>query len=276
VSAVRTFQIRRGADRARTRTEWLDSRHSFAFGSHYDPDNTGFGLLLANNSDVLQPGPGYPVHAHRDIEILSWVVAGSLVHQEYGGTATVIQAGQLHHLSAGSGLRHTEFSAGDQPVRVVQMWLAPDEFGQPPASGLLRSGDRLAGGKLVEIATAAGEPATLRIRQRAAALSVARLPAGAAVTLPAARYVHVFLTAGSVTFEPDGGETDGGETGDGETDDGGETGGGGGGGALVAGDALRITDGDGGLVRAGEPAELLVWRMHAGIEAAAGPSTYPG
>ena len=140
------FVIRRGADRARTRTDWLDSRHSFAFGPHYDPDNTGFGLLQAFNSDVLQPGPGYPVHAHRDVEILSWVLAGSLVHQDAAGTATVVRPGDLHQLSAGSGIRHTESAAGDQPVEVVQMWLAPDESGQPPRHRLLRVGDRLAGG----------------------------------------------------------------------------------------------------------------------------------
>jgi hypothetical protein len=283
VSAVSTFEIRRGADRARTRTEWLDSAHSFAFGPHYDPDNTGFGLLVAHNCDVLQPGPGYPVHAHRDIEILTWVVAGTLAHSERDGTPTVIPAGQLHYLSAGSGIRHTEFSADDQPVQVVQMWLTPDEFGLPPTSCLLQPGDRLASGELVEVASgaAAGQDGVLRIRQRAAALSVARLPAGATMPLPAARYLHVYLTAGSGTFE----------TGDGQVL-----------GVLAAGDALRITGDDDALritddalritgdavritghadlgpavVRAAEPAELLVWRMQAGIGATAGQSTYPG
>ncbi|HEX8767817.1 MAG TPA: pirin family protein [Jatrophihabitans sp.] len=240
-----TFQIRRGADRARTRTEWLDSRHSFAFGSHYDPDNIGFGLLLAHNSDVLQPGAGYPVHAHRDVEILTWVMAGSLVHQECGGTATVIPAGQLHHLSAGSGIRHTEFSADERPVHVVQMWLAPDEFGLPPSHRSLPVAERLAGGGLVRVASGSADPESpdvLRIRQRAAALSVARLPAGAAVTLPAARYVHVFLTSGSATVQPPDGEPVG---------------------TLAAGDALRITDGGGERLAAEQPAELLVWQMDA-------------
>jgi redox-sensitive bicupin YhaK (pirin superfamily) len=243
VSAVSTFEIRRGADRARTSTEWLDSRHSFAFGSHYDPDNTGFGVLLANNSDVLQPGPGYPVHSHRDVEILTWVVAGSLIHQECGGAATVIRTGQLHYLSAGSGIRHTEFSADDQPVHLVQMWLAPDELGLPPTSRLLQPGDRLAGAALVQLASGLAGPQSpdvLRIRQRAAALSVARLPAGAAVTLPAARYLHVFLTSGSGRFE----------TGDGQIL-----------GVLAAGDALRITDGDGERMSADEPATVLVWEL---------------
>ena len=246
MGAVSTYEIRRGADRARTRTEWLDSWHSFAFGSHYEPDNTGFGVLVAHNSDVLQPGPGYPAHAHRDIEILTWVLAGTLVHQDLAGASTVVAAGQLHHLSAGSGIRHTEFSAGDQPVHVVQMWLTPDEIGLPPSHQLAAVGDRLDSGQLVEIASglAADGDGVLRIRQRAAALSAARPPAGAVVRLPAARYLHVYLTAGSATVQ----------AADGEVLD-----------VLAAGDALRITDGGGERLTAGDPAELLVWRMDTGI-----------
>jgi len=246
VSGVSTFEIRRGGDRARTRTEWLDSWHSFAFGSHYDPDNTGFGVLVAHNHDVLRPWPGYPAHAHRDIEILTWVLAGSLVHQDLAGTSTVVQAGQLHHLSAGSGIRHTEFSAGDQPVHVVQMWLTPDEPGGPASHQSASVGDRLDSGELVEIAsglTAAGD-GVLRIRQRAAALSVARPPAGATVRLPAARHLHAYLAAGSATVEAADGQVLG---------------------TLAAGDALRITGGGGERLTACAPAELLVWRMEAGL-----------
>lgn len=241
MSRVSRYEIRRGVDRARSRTEWLDSRHSLAFGSHYDPDDTHFGLLLAHNEDVLQPGPGYPEHVHRDVEILTWVLAGSLRHHDLAGDSTLIRAGQLHHISAGAGIRHTESSADDQPVRLVQMWLSPDEFGQAPSHRLLAVDDRLDCAELVEIASGLARPEdqdVLRIRQRAAALSVARLPAGATVTLPAAHYLHVFLAAGSVTVQTAAGAQ-----------------------ALVAGDALRITDGGGERVSADQPAELLVWLM---------------
>jgi redox-sensitive bicupin YhaK (pirin superfamily) len=159
----------------------------------------------------------------------------------------VIAPGQLHHLSAGSGIRHTEFSADDQPVQVVQMWLSPDEFGLPPSSQLVSVGDRLDSGELVEIAsgvTGRSGDGVLRIRQRAAALWAARLPAGATVTLPTARYLHLYLAAGSVTVE----------SGDGRAV-----------GVLAAGDALRITEGGAERVSADQPAELLVWRMQAGI-----------
>jgi len=243
VSPVSTYQLRRGADRSRTSTDWLDSAHSFAFGPHYEPDNTCFGMLLAHNEDLLQPGPGYPVHAHADVEILTWVLAGSLTHSDCAGGETVISAGQLHHVSAGSGIRHTEFSATDQPVRLVQMWLSTDQPGLAPSRRLLPVGDRLASARLVEVASGLAEPAdqdVLRIRQRGAALSVARLPAGAALTLPAAPYVHLFLASGAVAVHaPDGAAAQ----------------------ALVAGDALRITDGGGERVSAARAAEVLVWRM---------------
>ncbi len=265
MSRVSRYQLRRGVDRARTRTEWLDSRHSLAFGSHYDPDDTHFGLLLAHNEDLLQPGPGYPEHVHRDVEILTWVLAGSLMHHDRGcheraGGSTLVRAGQLHHISAGSGIRHTESSADDQPVRLVQVWLSPDEFGGAPGHQMLPVGDRLASGELVELASGLAGPEdqnVLRIRQRGAALSVARLPAGATVTLPAARFLHVFLAAGSVTVE-----TAGEDDGDGASPDadGGSTHPTGGQ-ALVAGDALRITGGGGERVSADQPAELLVLRM---------------
>lgn len=247
VSEVSTFQLRRGADRPATRTDWLESRHSFAFGSHYDPDNLGFGVLQAVNSDVLQPGPGYPVHAHADVEILTWVLAGSLIHRDQAGSETRIGTGQLHHVSAGSGIRHTEFSADDQPVRLVQMWLSPDELGLPPSHQLLSVGDRLASGRLVEVASGQagpGDAGVLRIRQRAATLSAARLPVGATVTLPSARYLHVFLTSGSATVRTGSGTAMA---------------------ELAAGDALRITDGGEEQLRAGEPAELLVCQMQGGI-----------
>lgn len=245
MDAVSTFAIRRGADRVHTRTDWLDSAHSFSFGSYYDPDNLGFGALLAFNCDRLQPGPGYPVHAHADVEILTWVLAGSLTHRDEAGAETVISAGQLHHLSAGSGIRHTEASSlPDQPVHLVQMWLSTDQPGLPPLRQLLRPGE-LEPGRLVRVAagTDSGDgTAVLRIRQRAAALSVARLPGGTALRLPAAPLSHTFVTTGSVEVSDGSGQPIG---------------------ALAAGDALRSTSRGGERVSAVEPAELLVWELGA-------------
>jgi redox-sensitive bicupin YhaK (pirin superfamily) len=246
---VTRFEIRRGAERARTRTDWLDSAHSFAFGSYYDPANLGFSALQACNEDVLQPGPGYPVHAHRDVEILTWVLAGSLTHLAEGGEPTVVPARNLHYVSAGSGLRHTEFSTSpDRPVHLVQMWLRPDTAGTPPHSARLLVGERLTPGRLVLLASGLADRSqkseeVLRIRQQAA-LSVARLPAGETVPLPAAPLVHVFVTRGTVTVGGPAGERV----------------------ELAAGDALRLTGASETGAEtitgtAGQPAELLVWQL---------------
>lgn len=246
---MNSFEIRRGTERVRTRTGWLDSAHSFAFGSYYDPANLGFGALQAFNSDVLQPGPGYPVHAHRDVEILTWVLAGSLTHREEGGQPTVVPAGDLHYVSAGSGIRHTEASSvADRPVHLVQMWLRPDCYATPPRSARLPVGERMVPGRWLLLASGHADPAdpsVLRIRQRAA-LSVARLPAGATVPLPAAPLVHAYVTVGSVLVDGLAGERF----------------------ELAAGDALRVAAERGAAagpawVTAVQPAELLVWNMPA-------------
>ncbi len=258
MGSVNWFEIRRGAERVHTRTEWLDSAHSFAFGSYYDPANLGFGALQAFNADVLQPGSGYPMHAHRDVEILTWVLAGSLTHLAEGGQPTVLVPGDLHHVSAGSGIRHTEFSTcADRPVQLVQMWLRPDVYGAPPRSARLAVGERLATGRLVPLASGRADPSgtdLLRIRVQAE-LSVARLPAGAAVALPRAPYVHAYLAAGSAKVNGLPGELTAGGALPGEPAE------------LAAGDALRLRSPgptateEPVRVTADRAAELLVWQL---------------
>src|ERR1700741_857769 len=103
-----TAEIRRATDRAVTTTSWLNSRHSFSFGQNYDPDNTHHGLLLVNNDDIVQPGTGFETHPHRDMEIITWVLGGSLVHQDSTGKAGVIYPGLAQRMSAGTGILHSE------------------------------------------------------------------------------------------------------------------------------------------------------------------------
>ena len=129
--------VRRAADRYRTRIPWLDSHHSFSFGPHYDPANTHHGLLLVNNDDVVAPGTGFDTHPHRDMEIVTWVLRGSLVHQDSTGHAGVIYPGLAQRMSAGTGILHSEKNdswrlQGDRhvdPVHFVQMWVVPDATG---------------------------------------------------------------------------------------------------------------------------------------------------
>ncbi len=136
-----SLDIRRADDRFKTRIGWLDSKHSFSFSRHWDPANTHHGLLLVNNDDVVTPGMGFETHPHRDMEIVTWVLEGSLVHQDSEGNRGVIYPGLAQRMSAGTGILHSEKNdawrvdgreAHDEPVRFIQMWVPPDEPGIRP------------------------------------------------------------------------------------------------------------------------------------------------
>ena len=239
--------VRRAADRARTRIAWLDSSHSFSFGRHYDPRNTSHGVLLVNNDDVVRAGAGFETHPHRDMEIVTWVVQGSLVHQDSTGHSGVIYPGLAQRMSAGRGILHSEKNDAhqldgtfpDAPVHFVQMWVAPDESGRAPGYQQLEVGDDRLRSGLVPVASGMGkhaDDAAISIGNRGAALLAARLAPGQAVDLPDAPWVHLFVAAGSVSLE--------------------------GAGPLAAGDAVRLTGAGGQRLEALEAAEVLVWEMH--------------
>ncbi|MDR7167769.1 redox-sensitive bicupin YhaK (pirin superfamily) [Nocardia kruczakiae] len=253
------IDVHRAGDRMKTRVAWLDSKHSFSFGEHYDPENTHHGLLLVNNEDIVLPGEGFDTHPHRDMEIVTWVLNGSLVHQDSLGHAGVIYPGLAQRMSAGTGILHSEkndswrlppeqggTSPHSEAVHFVQMWVVPDEPGITPGYQQLEIDDELDRGGLITVAT--GMP---RYRDRTAiaissshsALHVGRMPgaagagAGQAITLPEAPYLHVFVARGEVEME--------------------------GVGTLYEGDAVRMTRSGGQRIVAEVPAEVLVWEMHA-------------
>ncbi|ETZ75851.1 pirin family protein, partial [Mycobacteroides abscessus MAB_082312_2272] len=153
------IDIRHADDRARTRISWLDSRHSFSFGEHYDPHNTHHGLLLVNNDDIVLPGTGFETHPHRDMEIITWVLHGSLVHQDSEGNAGVIYPGLAQRMSAGTGILHSEKNdswrlSGERhtdPVRFIQMWVTPDDSGIDPGYQQREIGNELLSGGLVTV-----------------------------------------------------------------------------------------------------------------------------
>ena len=248
-----SVDIRRAADRDATRIDWLDSKHSFSFGRHYDPLNTHHGLLLVSNDDVVRPGAGFETHPHRDMEIVTWVLRGSLVHQDSTGHAGVIYPGLAQRMSAGTGILHSEKNdayrldpdrAEQAPVRFVQMWVVPDADGVTPGYEQLEVADELLSGGLVPVAS--GLPkhdgaAAIRIANRYAGLYAARLRPGQSVQLPEAPYLHLFVAVGAVDLE--------------------------GAGALTEGDAVRFTATGGQRVTATTDAELLVWEMHATLAA---------
>lgn len=240
--------VRRATDRATTRTDWLTSRHSFAFGAHYDPANTHHGPLVAHNHDTVAAGTGFDEHPHRDTEIVTWVLEGSLVHEDSTGRWGVVHPGLAQRMSAGSGIRHSErndtwrddtgrLHEPTRPVEYVQMWVAPSEPGLVPAHEQREVDEAMLVDALVPVASGLRQHrdvAAVRINAEAA-FHVSRLRPGRSVVLPEAAYLHLFVARGEAVLE--------------------------GAGQLGRGDAVRLIAG-GQRVTATTAAELLVWEMH--------------
>jgi hypothetical protein len=251
MAAGPVLDVRRAADRYATRLDWLDSSHSFSFGPHYDPANTHFGLLLVNNDDRVAPGTGFSTHPHQDMEIVTWVLEGTLVHQDSQGHNGLIHPGLAQRMSAGTGILHSEKNdswrqSGDavrlEPVHFVQMWVTPDTSGISPGYQQLDITAELERGGLVTVASgmaAHRDESAIGIANKYSALQAVRLRPGATVVLPDAPYAHVFVARGAVELE--------------------------GAGRLEEGDAVRVTGSQGQrLSVVDESAEVLVWQMHAG------------
>ncbi|MBP2369930.1 pirin family protein [Pseudonocardia parietis] len=235
--------LHRAGERFRTATGWLDSRHSFSAGAHYDPANTHFGLLLLHNEDRVTPGRGYDEHPHRDTEIVTWVLEGELEHRDTGsGRVQRVAPGAVQRLGAGSGVRHSEHATPERGVRFVQMWVVPDAPGGDPEYALREATPEP--GEPVVLASGLArhrDVTVLPLRQRQAALSVVRLRPGGVSDLPTAPFVHAFVARGAADLEASGV-------------------------VLDTGDAARIVDDGGRRLTAGAAgAEILVWEMHGAL-----------
>jgi redox-sensitive bicupin YhaK (pirin superfamily) len=240
--------VRPADQRFKTNIGWLDSKHSFSFSNHWDPANTHHGLLLVNNDDTVAAGTGFETHPHRDMEIVTWVLQGSLVHQDSIGTTGVIYPGLAQRMSAGTGILHSEKNDAwrvqggadhQEPVHFVQMWVVPDTDGIEPGYEQMEIDDQTLRSGLVPVASGMAQhrdEAAIRIKNRDAALYAARLQPGQTVQIPEAPYVHLFVPRGRVELE--------------------------GAGLLNEGDAVRFTATGGQTVTALETAEILVWEMH--------------
>jgi hypothetical protein len=268
-----SVSLRRGADRRQTRAGWLHGRHSFDTGIDPLGADTHHGVLVVSNHDTIAPGSGFDTHPHRNMEIVTWVLNGSLVHQDSEGHAGLIYPNLAQRMTAGTGIRHSEKNdhpaypeypaypayaeypaasrAGGQPLDLVQMWVVPDEAEVAPGYEQLELDPSDFQGRLAVVASGIArhqDQAAIRIRNRYAALHVARLEPGESVTVPDAPFVHVYVTRGQLDLEAEG--------------------------VLNSGDAARLTAAGerrlDAVEGAGQPSEILIWEMHASLDQRAG------
>jgi redox-sensitive bicupin YhaK (pirin superfamily) len=160
--------VRPAAERGTANIGWLDSRHSFSFGHYYDAAHMGFGPLRVINEDKVLPGAGFGTHGHSDMEIISYVLDGALEHKDSIGTGSVIRPGDVQIMSAGSGIRHSEFNPSKtDPVHFLQIWLLPDREGITPRYDQKTFPDADKRGRLRLVASPGGRNGSILINQNA-------------------------------------------------------------------------------------------------------------
>ncbi len=231
-------EIRRSSERGHADHGWLQSRHSFSFADYHDPEHVHFGPLRVINEDRVAPGKGFGTHGHRDMEIVSYVLEGALAHQDSTGTSSVIRPGDVQRMSAGSGVRHSEFNASaSEPVHFLQIWIIPDATGIPPSYEEKHFTTRDRRGKLCLIAAPDQADGAVLMHQDA------RIHAGlfdegehASFTVRDGRKVYVHVARGALHVA---------------------------GLHLEAGDGLKITDPGDLEIREAKAAEVLVFDLPA-------------
>ena len=229
-------EVRRSEDRGYADHGWLKSYHTFSFADYFDPEHVEFGPLRVINEDRVQPGQGFGTHGHRDMEIISYVLSGELAHRDSMGNGSTIRPGDVQRMSAGSGVRHSEFNPSDQePVHFLQIWIQPNAQGIAPSYEEKRFPVEEKRGRLRLIASSDGTDGSVLIHQDA------RVYAGlfdgnetAALKIDPARRVYVHVARGSLVAN---------------------------GIRLGAGDALKVTDGTELVINGGKQAEVLVFDL---------------
>lgn len=236
---ISTYVPRLSAQRPQTtHLDGVVSKHGFSFGDHYNPTNTHHGRLVAHNEEFIAPQRGFDTHPHRDMEIITWVLSGSLLHQDSSGNSGIIYPGLIQRMSAGTGILHSERNDSNKtnsPTHFIQMWVMPDEFNATPSYGQFET--KTQPGELIPLVSGDRKiSAGLSVSSVGSTLFVADLLPGQQVTLPAARYHHVSVCTGTIFV-------------DGCVDQ------------LSEGSLLEITNGDGEQIRAVTASQILVWQF---------------
>ena len=196
------IDVRHGGDRGMTRLDWLDSRHTFSFGDYYDPRHMGFRSLRVINDDRVAPGAGFGAHGHRDMEIVTYIVSGILAHRDNVGTGSKLARGDVQRMSAGTGIRHSEFNASEkEPVHFLQIWITPEKNSLPPGYEQRQFPDADKRAKVTLVAARDGRNGPLTIHQDAE-LYASILKRGERVTheLRPGRHAWVQIAGGALTL----------------------------------------------------------------------------
>ncbi len=197
------FEIRPAAARGHVSLGWLDSHHTFSFGEYHDPRFVGTSVLRVINDDVIAPGGGFPTHGHKDMEIVTYVLAGELAHRDSMGNGSVIRPGEVQHMSAGTGVRHSEMNpSADTPVHLLQIWLLPNTRGVTPAYHQHRFPLEERRGRLALLVSPDGREGSIAAHQDGF-LYGTLLEAGQTVTHPlaAGRRAYIHVARGSLRVE---------------------------------------------------------------------------
>ncbi|MCQ4347019.1 pirin family protein [Pseudomonas stutzeri] len=230
------LEIRPAAERGLANFGWLYSQHSFSFGSYYDPQHMGFSDLLVINDDQVRQGRGFDTHPHRDMEIFSYVLEGALEHKDSMGSGSVIRPGDVQMMSAGTGIRHSEYNASrKEPVHFLQIWIVPNRKGVEPRYQQRHFSAAEKRGKLRLIISPDGADGSLSVYQDARVY--AGLFDGAEqqrFELPENRFAYIQVARGALTVN---------------------------GQRLVAGDGARLRDVREIDFSAGENAEVLLFDL---------------
>lgn len=196
-----SLRLRPAAQRGHADHGWLDTRHSFSFADYFDPAQMGFRALRVINDDTIAPGGGFDTHGHRDMEILTYVTRGALAHRDSTGGQAVIRRGEIQRMSAGTGIRHSEFNASDaEDVHLLQIWILPAAQGLPPGYEQTLFDDEAKRDRLRLIASRDGREGSVILHQDVSVYASVSGP-DAALRHPLAdgRGAWVQVVAGSVT-----------------------------------------------------------------------------